>query len=260
MLYAGRVDQEIWMYYDCSEAARVDARAVWSTRYDGVWHLEGDVVDSGPNAFPGHDVGSTKAAGVLAGGRHYDGRGGYTQLGENGALHDVSSVSLWVAFESFSDTLGDNVLLSIAGEDEVLAENYQLKFSVDADRRLYAFWEYANAKNVEDNFSSKAADIVSMVWYHLAVVRDVDAKTLEYYVNGERLGEIMGFEFGPEGGSSATIWLGAGQAGLVRNLHGFLDEVRVSRGLMTAPMIRADYLSSVGSIVSLGVPESRSMP
>lgn len=245
-----------YMYFECTEPVGIDAGAVWAGLYDGVWHLDGALKDSGPFDWQGYEHGSsTTSSGRFAGGRYYDGVEDHTHLTDLADLRNIESAAMWVQIHSLSDLPGGNVLLSVGGDSEWSSDNFQFRFSVEYDLRLYLFWEHGDGQNVEEGMSETAATIGGSSWHHLAVVRNSKTQSVQFYVDGVPFGAALPVNTPPEGGSTSSLWLGAAQSDLHRDFHGIIDEVRVSRSPWSAARVAADYRGSLPSLLSLGSVE-----
>ena len=63
-------------------------------------------------------------------------------------------------------------------------------------------------------------------WHHYAFTRDAEAMELVFYVDGERLGEPVGFDQLPTGGGRGMLYMGSDVSGISGyELSGALDEV-----------------------------------
>ena len=146
------------------------------------------------------------------------------------ALHGDLTLSSFVRVdEAPTNATWGSTLLCYAtndhyGEDE--ETNYAWWLSVLPDGTLLAFWEHGDGNNVSVR-SSAQSGILDGAWHHVAAVRERATQTVRFTVDGEPLGEPVGFDTEPTGGSRGMVYLGsdtrayAGDSDLV----GALDEV-----------------------------------
>ncbi|MEZ6193817.1 MAG: glycerophosphodiester phosphodiesterase family protein [Phycisphaerales bacterium] len=85
-------------------------------------------------------------------------------------------------------------------------------------------------------------------WCHIAVVRDADARTIQYYINGLPAGEPQSYGEGyenPQGGESAGVTIGKLGRFNSRYFQGCLDEVALYDHTLTAERIMAHYRAAL---------------
>ncbi|MGD8375397.1 MAG: DUF2341 domain-containing protein, partial [Acidobacteriota bacterium] len=84
----------IWLYYGNEGALEAaDAAAVWSDGFAGVWHLRGDLQDSGPFGNHGTDNGSSADSGPLGAARYFGGSA-WVDVGADASLGITGDLTL----------------------------------------------------------------------------------------------------------------------------------------------------------------------
>jgi len=248
----------IRMYYDCAGSNPQDPGGVWDPVYDGVWHLHDDLLDSTSAGNGGTNSGSSNGAGIVAGGRDFDGSGARVEMNASADLQDAASVSAWAAYDSLGSGTGNNMLVSCGGPSESSADNYQYTLNIENDRRLHMYWEYDSGQDYDFMYSSISAPVSSGTWHHYVSVRDSASQNVRFYVDGDPLGSVVDYSTSPSGGAAAETWLGAAQSGPATwNLDGRIDEVRFSRQQLSPEWIQAELRSTTNAYVTYGPVESR---
>ena len=85
-------------------------------------------------------------------------------------------------------------------------------------------------------------------WYHVAVVRDADERTIQYYINGLPAGEAQNYGEGhenPSGGEAAGVTIGKLGRFNSRYFQGYLDEVALYDHTLSAERIMAHYRAAL---------------
>lgn len=85
-------------------------------------------------------------------------------------------------------------------------------------------------------------------WYHVAVVRDADERSIQYYINGLPAGEPQSYGEGhenPQGGESAGVTIGKLGRFDSRYFQGCLDEVALYDQTLPAERIMAHYRAAL---------------
>lgn len=85
-------------------------------------------------------------------------------------------------------------------------------------------------------------------WYHVVAVRDADARTIQYYINGLPAGEAHSYGEGhdnPTGGEAAGVTIGKLGRFNSRYFRGYLDEVALYGHALPAERIMAHYRAAL---------------
>jgi hypothetical protein len=185
------------------------------------WYpLDDDAADHAPL-----DVGHGIDAAPLGGAALVDdpARGRVLALDGEGSALEAASIrsyqhsikgDLTLSVFARADRLGagewDNALVVYATNDEYTEDeetNYAYWLSVRADGRLVAFWEWGEGVNV--TLTSTAPAPTDGGWHHYALVRDVAAQQVRFYVDGAPLGSPVGFTRLPSGASRGLLYVGS---------------------------------------------------
>ncbi len=127
-------------------------------------------------------------------------------------------------------------LLSFGTNQETLAGNTLYALEMQADGALRLFHEDASLANVTPTTSTPA--LTAGDWAHVAAVRDTDAGTVSFYVNGDLL-ETVEYAGEAAGGSASELLFGA--LDLEDDFSGQMDEVRVWNSARTGHQIAENY-------------------
>lgn len=137
----------------------------------------------------------------------------------------------------------DNALVLYATNDEYSEDeqsNYAYWLSVRSDGRLRAYWEWGDGVNV--TLDSTVSGPVDNAWHHYAMVRDVEASEVRFYVDGAPLGEPVAFSRLPSGASRGYLYVGGDTVDNEGSYwDGALDEVCVFDLPLSAAEVAALY-------------------
>ncbi len=155
------------------------------------------------------------------------------------SINEDLTISLWARLSELSSSglsssglsSGEwaNTLLCYATNDYYTEDeetNYSYWLSI-REGHLQAFWEHGSGENVQV-LSGEPASLTPGVWHHVAVTRDADAMTVQFWVDGEKLGPSVPFERLPTGGGRGMLYLGSDTPAFLGNGYewdGALDEV-----------------------------------
>lgn len=175
----------------------------------GLWQLNGDLVDSGPNGFDLTEVGtvtydsvtSTCTSRTEAARLETANHGTHAY---DSALAIQGELTIMAMVRMDASTNGVQTIISFMGgdPDSNSANNIQYRFALDSNRRLQFLNEYGSGLNSSVT-ASTALD--RETWYHVAVTRSASGGVV-LYVNGSSDG--TGTVTPPTGGTSAILRLG----------------------------------------------------
>ncbi len=138
------------------------------------------------------------------------------------------------------DSASDNVLYEV-----VLRYDEKQKEQKYPRPQIVLGHEYGQGTNVR---MPSQATVHFNRWYHIAVVRDADARTVQYYINGFPSGEPISYATNnnnPTGGESAGVTIGRLGQFDSRYFQGYLDEVAVYNHTLTADRILKHYRTAL---------------
>ena len=241
-------DTVIYMFYgDSTVNSPTENRpGVWDANFQGVWHLEEEVIDERPagfmkttsNRMDGVQWQNAPGTGRIAGGQDLDGTTGPPAADDqNGDRIDIPTpaignqvtVSAWV----YNRTLPVNTInrfvnlgdeISIRHDGNVA--RYQLDFKVTSTVPTIHRVRVNNALAVN-------------TWYHL--VGTYDGQVLRVFRNGVQLDSLdlgVPTNLGP---ISGTSHIGASQTPTLEPMDGIIDEVRISDSARSACWIGGEY-------------------
>jgi hypothetical protein len=239
----------IWMYYGNAAAADgQSAESVWDAAFDGVWHLNGNVLDAaGTNE--GSNSGSTGTTGVIGGARSFDGVN--DQVYTSTLFNDPQQFTVEAWFRTTSAS-GAKILGFENDQTGTASGNWDRMLYIGTDGRVY-FGAYDEALDSEDAASS-AATYTDGDWHYAVGVRNNTTDTLSLYVDGVQVGtkdnaSAENFSgYWRMGGYKTAFW----PSGSDGYFNGGIDEARVSSQMRSADWIRAQYLVGTDAFVSFG--------
>jgi hypothetical protein len=215
----------------------------------GYWNFDdinGTTVQDGTaNNNDGTLAGNAKAVPNLGQALDFDGTSTFINAGrgtsDSLAIAGDLTVETWAKFDAISGTQGiiDFALNDASSEGTAGNVLYQLTLKSDGDLE-YAH-EYGNGSNSTTMVfdTNLAAD----QWYHIAMTRDVDTKTIRLFVDGTLVGTAIYSTDGPEGGTNSTLIIGGTGAGTNlgdNKLNGQLSDLRIWNTTRTGEQIAAN--------------------
>lgn len=180
----------------------------------------------------------------------------YIDLGSPGVLMLRGDLTIeWWQYATHDDT-EDRAIICWAGSGESSGDNvlYEmvLRYSKEQKEEKYPRpqlalgHEYGNGKNVR--VRSQAVTHPHK-WYHVVAVRDAQARSIRYYINGLPSGEPQSYSEkhdNPQGGESAGAAIGRLGQFDRRYFQGLLDEIAIYNHTLTAERVMAHYRAALG--------------
>ena len=215
-------DTQIHMYYSNPIVADgQNVMAVWDSDYVGVWHYDGDILDSTGNNNDGTNYDSIETTGIIGGGRSFDGN---DYISYDDSIFPSGSsprtLSVWVNHSNLLTTVQAPLVYGTGDTGQA----YGL-FQKDSELIVGGY---------SDDITLNTIPTINN-WYHLAMT--YDGTTVRAYVDGSL--DI----------SAAKSWntvLDEFRVGQQVNsadqfFAGQLDEIRISDTVKTADWIKTEY-------------------
>ena len=215
-------DTQIHMYYSNPIVADgQNATAVWDSDYVGVWHYDGDILDSTGNNNDGTNYDSIVTTGIIGGGRSFDGN---DYISYDDSIFPSGSsprtLSAWVSHSNLLTTVQAPLVYGTGDTGQA----YGL-FQKDSELIVGGY---------SDDITLNTIPTINN-WYHLAMT--YDGTTVRAYVDGSL--DI----------SAAKSWntvldeFRVGQQVNTGNqfFAGQIDEIRISDTVKTADWIKTEY-------------------
>ncbi len=250
---------QVWLYCGNSLAAapsESDRRGVWPAPYAAVWHMAGDVTDSGASAFKAANTGGTFIAGKLGQGLN---------LTRSAKQHviispdapipiisgaDGSTLSAWVQPANLDGSPGDSadqqdngsVLFTVGGHSTDNHNSYT-GYNISYEGRLITHVDPDDQGSYR-RVRSEPGVIKMNEWSWVTYVVDLPAGEVRFYKNGAAAGAVT---VGPFNASSydpeASLQVDIGtEEDLTKHFwDGQLDELRVEKSKRSASWIAAQY-------------------
>ncbi|MBL0330201.1 MAG: DUF2341 domain-containing protein [Bacteroidetes bacterium] len=241
----------IRMYYgNTAIVADQSVTTTWNAQYNAVWHLHNDVpsaLDATANTHTMTNVGSANLTGAtrkIADGQTFVAGNSLTRPPDP-TLVIPGNVTLegWVRMTTIQAGIKENVIFACGGGTETAVDNYSYYFSIDATTlRLRTYWEYG-AGTDKDIISTVSSGVATGTWRHIAMVRDVTANSVRFYVNGVLSGAAVAYlgTEDPTGGGSNTFRIAQDPNTTAQDFIGSLDELRISNDAKPAGWLLTNY-------------------
>jgi len=213
----------IWASWgdDATQQASTTNGAVWDSRYKGVWHANGTVVDSTVHANDATADNAIDVSGAIADGKSFNGSNQAVELGDlpDFDLTEDMTLSAWV-----------NPDVASAGRDTIFGkwgDSYIFNLNSRKPDGYIDGWQTGNTQ------------LVAGAWALATMSFDDTSNILRFFVNGDLDREITGYN--GNSGTSGTLYFG--QRGNSEWFHGLMDEFRMSDVLRSTNWLWASYMS-----------------
>ena len=130
---------------------------------------------------------------------------------------------------------------ALGGDSESTNVLYSLQ-TKDADQ-LHYYHEYGGGLNESVNWNYVFS---KNQWYHVGIVRNTPAKTVDFYVNGSHQ-QTFNFIHDPTGGTSGILTIGCNPSGSLSAaycLDAIMDDVRIYNRALTLADVQELYAST----------------
>ncbi len=242
------VNTEFYIYFgNTATAVNLGTKSTWDANFKAVYHLNSDVADGTSNAANLTNTGTVNlSSGIAADGQRlpinsYLSRAATTGLQIIGDL----TVETWMNFNTLISGSNENIVLSSSSNGGGSAFNTNYCLSVDgsggSSGTLIFQWQYSN--NSDESVTSSLPITTASGWHHIVVVRDVAAKVVRFYFDGQQLGVPKSFTNLPTGGASNSFLIGKNLEDASRTIDAGFDEVRISNIVRSPEWIQASYQS-----------------
>lgn len=242
----------IWMYHGNPAAANAqNASATWGTSHIGVWHLDGDAVDSSGGARNGTNTGATGATGLSGRAMAFTGTSTYIRLPDT-MISDKTTAT----FEAWVKTSSSDAGVIGWGNSAYPAApaSYVPTFYFGNDGLLRAEqWHGASTPITTPSAQNNDE------WKHLVLVVEPNSQSL--YVNGTLIqtsavtasttsntANYIGLAFTSSWPATAGSW---------RGLTGLVDEVRFSNVARSSAWVQQTYQSMRDLVAFYGPEENQ---
>lgn len=173
--------------------------------------------------------GATETEGAVGGALMFDGRDDYVELGDLGE-HNAVTIAFWMKSSDVNRSAGWQGLVTSDGWEEGVFHVPLKRGIVDVHLHM------GGARRGRVSSSRLAND----TWYHVAIVADTTAGTLELFTNGiqEDMGDLLQFST-PIKLMKQVVGREFDGTGHSRYFRGAIDDVRIYDRALTAAEIRA---------------------
>jgi hypothetical protein len=171
--------------------------------------------------------------------------GAYVEFPTNNLLNNTFTHSLWVSPLSLPANGNFNYILSIGG----IGQSQELYLENESGVVKWVFRSSTTSGNVDVKYP---ANITLGQWYHLAIVRTINA--LQMYVNGILVQSSPASGLASTYSSPSVGRLGTQSSGLVNFFNGKIDDIRLFRGGLNGLEIGSLYNSTINCPAIVGTP------
>jgi hypothetical protein len=246
----------IWMYYGNSGAGvGEDADGTWSAEFVGVYHLNGDFLDSSGTGNHATNAGSIDGTGQVADGQVFDGVNDDINAGSAASLDNVFSgggtMSAWINPTDWGGGNYGNILDKSSATNADGGWGLQVNGgnqSIDLERGFTG-----TDRGV---WSTPTGSVTLGAWQHVVFVYDDSLTTNDptIYINGvaQSLVESDTPAGTADDESDKDLHIGNFAGATTRAFDGTIDEVRIATTMRSADWVSAEYASMTDALVSFG--------
>ena len=254
----GSIIDFIYMFYGNGAAPDgQDAVNVWTSGYDGVWHMKGDAGVNVPDSLgvnAGTKLGVGQPANItenIDGSQHFDGNNDRIGCGNHASLDYTTediTFSFWINGDSFPGAGSSREPMPIERYGLQLGGYFvQLDLNVNVRPSMRTYQIGANQN------TASSLRIAAGTWYYLTFVRS--GADIKIYRNGIEGGyDVKGVHINPV--TRTTIFnLGYNSWWNANFLDGKLDEVRAAAVARTPDWVMGQYKSQADTLITFGPEE-----
>lgn len=255
----GAEADHVWLYYGNPVAENAeDPAGVWPEPFAGVWHLDGDPLDSSTHGNDATVSGSSEVVPAhVADGRHLIATSARLDVGTNESLADLfvggSTLSAWLRARSF----GANGYGRIADKEDGDAEQGWLVYTTDAGRLVFRRWFGPGASVA---WETPDDTLERHRWMHVAITFDAQGPTIpRMFVDGVEVElasapDVPVVDAQP---SDLDVPLTLGNRPTNdRRFDGILDEIRLERTVRSREWLTVQHDSMSDALLDYGPIES----
>lgn len=243
----------IWVYWGNSAMAGqplscMAAAAVWDSGFAGVWHLgeSGSPRDATAHANHATAENTALASGMAGMARSFSGDGAdpaFVEIPDSSSLSVTGSLTLsaWVKPASLPAN-SQNFFAK--------AKNQSYRFRLQSGGS--ALWLLANdtGGGPPEGWETVTRNhaFVTNTWYHVAAQADLEAGAARFFVNGQGIGSVPLTHTPSLFDAPGNLVLGSYAVDHANeDLHGILDDARITDGLRSGDWIWAEYMTAAPS-------------
>ena len=257
-------DTVIYVYYGNSDitSSIENVSGVWDTDYVGVWHLEespangvaghdestGNPTDATPLNFGGVAGSTTDATGQIGGADDLDGVDDHVNASNDGPVNDLGpmTISTWVKPDTYGASNAPTVVRKDNGSS---VGRWLLEIDNTAPEiNTIAFVKDHATTDIDVASANNVVSVGTGTWHHIVATWDgsVNVSGVHLYVNGQETGygATQAAVGAPVSDAAESVIFGA-RGDAASALHGFMDEVRLSKIARDACWIEASYNNQV---------------
>jgi hypothetical protein len=181
----------------------------------------------------------------------FDGLDDYISIGSGSSLLITGdlTIALWTRLDSLPQpgTIDPLVTRGEWGETEDVNHPFHF-YAINTGSATYLGNSHEHGPGINTQVTSNRP-LSQQTWLHVVLVRNSNAQTYQFYVNGvpESLQE---YQYNPTGGSNTSAYIGWSPADFHRYLDGILDEIRVYNRALTDAEVQAIYNTSPGRLMA----------
>lgn len=256
---ASSTTDSVYLYYGNATAADGDTAAdTWGSDYTGVYHLNATSLDASSARNNGSISGVVAGQGIIGGAGTFNGTDSEIRVAASAGTANIfdggGTVSAWINPTGFGENNFGRIVdkASTTFATGTTGNGWGLQISSSGGQGFLML--DAGFSSNEGSWRTALGTISLNSWQHVAVVYDHSsaASTPQFYIDGELVTTItMNSPSGtPLGDDGIDLVIGNYSAAATRTFEGRIDEVRISRGVVSADQLAADYRSVVGAFAA----------